>query len=239
VFGLLVAVGGEQRHAEHHVGFVEHGRRLEVVAVEPDRLMHVARREVRGEGIGQTLGGGQLSAEQARTEQPDRHVAVHPGHGDHALIGLPRAEQQLQFLDVLRKVVGTAHTVAAQGVGGELVGARCTAKAQVDAAGIQRLQRAELFGDHQRRMVGQHHPAGTEADARGVGRQITDQHGGGGAGDAVHVVVFGDPETLEAEPFHVPRQRQGVVQRLGRRAVVTDRCQVEGGKAGLGNAGHR
>ena len=136
LFGPLVAVGGDQRHAEHHVGFVEHGRRLEVVAVEPDRLMHVARREVRGEGIGQTLGGGQLGAEQARTEQPDRHVAVHPGHGDHALIGLPRAEQQLQFLDVLRKVVGTAHTVAAQGVGGELVGARCTAKAQVDAAGI-------------------------------------------------------------------------------------------------------
>src|SRR5690606_41482667 len=32
------------------------------------------------------------------------------------------------------------------------------------AAGMQRLQGAELFGHHQRRVIGQHHPARTDPD---------------------------------------------------------------------------
>jgi hypothetical protein len=50
---------------------------------------------------------------------------------------------------------------------GALVGTGCAAEAQIDAAGIERGQRAELLGDHQRRMVRQHDAAGADADRLG------------------------------------------------------------------------
>ena len=46
----------------------------------------------------------------------------------------------------------------AQGSGGHRVGAGRPADAEVDAAGMERLEHPELLGHHQRRMVGQHHP---------------------------------------------------------------------------------
>ena len=193
---------------------------------------------MRGEGVGQALARRQPGAEQAGAEQPDRHLGADPGHGDHLLAGLRRAEQGLQFLDVRRKVVVAAQAVAAQGVGGERVGARRAAEAEVDASRIESGEGAELLGDHQRRMVGQHDAAGADANSRGARRQVADQHGGGGTGDAVHVVVLGHPEAGEAQRLGVPGQRQGVLQGLGRAAVVADRRQVENGKRGVGQSWH-
>ncbi|MCY1422224.1 hypothetical protein D9M71_378990 [compost metagenome] len=52
VISLFISLGRHQWHAEHHVGLVEHGRRLEVVAVHTNRFVHVARGEMRSEGVG-------------------------------------------------------------------------------------------------------------------------------------------------------------------------------------------
>jgi hypothetical protein len=60
-----------------------------------------------------------------------------------------------------------------------------------------------------------------------------EQHRGRRAGDAVHVVVFGHPETAITETLDMLRQRQGIAQRLGRAAVITDRREVEGGNLRL------
>ena len=47
---------------------------------------------------------------------------------------------------------------------------------EVDPARVQRGERAELLGDHQRRVVGQHDPAGAEPDRLGVGGDVGDEH---------------------------------------------------------------
>jgi hypothetical protein len=46
-----------------------------------------------------------------------------------------------------------------QGGRGQLVAAWRTADAEIDAAGIERLQHAELLGDLERAVMAQHHPA--------------------------------------------------------------------------------
>ncbi|MNO81095.1 hypothetical protein D3C76_723210 [compost metagenome] len=201
-----------------------------MVAVDADRLMHVARSEVRGEGIGHAAHAGQLGAEQAGTEQPDRHVGAIAGHGDDFLLRSPRPQVAHQLFDIVRKIVSTAGAFTTQGTSGHLVRTRRTPQAQVDTTGIEAFQGAKLLGNHQRRMVGQHDATGTDADGRSATGQVTEQHSGGRAGDAVHVVVLGDPEAVVAEFFHVLRQVQRVAQGLRRAAVGTHRDQVEGGK---------
>ncbi|MNN41490.1 hypothetical protein D3C81_1556110 [compost metagenome] len=135
--GLVVGFGHHHRNAQHHVRLVERGRRLEMVAVDTDRLMHVARREVRGEGVGHAAHAGQLCAEQAGAEQPHRHLGVVARYGDHFLIICARAKVARQFFDIVREIIGAARTLPAQGACGHLVGARRTAQAQIDTPWIK------------------------------------------------------------------------------------------------------
>ena len=72
------------------------------------RLHHGARREVRRERERQAQRRRELGAEQARPEDPDRHVEPGPGYGLHALARLRRLEIALQLDDVLREAVGVA-----------------------------------------------------------------------------------------------------------------------------------
>ncbi len=71
---------------------------------------------------------------------------------------------------VLREAVGDIAERAAQRPRGALVGAGRAAEAEIDAAGIQRVERAELLGDHQRRVVGQHDAARADPDGPGAAR---------------------------------------------------------------------
>jgi hypothetical protein len=103
VFGFVVGGGRDERDADDHVGFGELGGGLELAAVELDGLQHLARREVRGEGVGQAPLGGQAGREQAGAEDPDRHLGVGAGHRHHALAGLHRAEELLHLGDFAGK----------------------------------------------------------------------------------------------------------------------------------------
>ena len=70
------------------------------------------------------------------------------------------------------------------------VGSRGAAQSEVDAPRGERLEHAELLGDHQRCVVGQHHAAGTEPDAlRLAGQASHHQLGREGRGTG-HGVVF-------------------------------------------------
>ena len=69
-----------------------------------------------------------------------------------------------QLGELLGEVVGAERVgAAAQRASGAGVGAGRAADAEVDAAGVQRVERAELLGDHERLVVGQHHAAGSDA----------------------------------------------------------------------------
>ncbi len=124
----------------------------------------------------------------------------------------------------------------AQRRGGGAVGARRTAQAQIDPAGGHRLQGAELLGDHQRGVVGQHHAAGAETDALGVGGEVGEEHGGRGGGDAGHGVVLGDPVAVEATAFGRTGDVDGRTDRAGSGVAGPDRHQVEHGQRDRGAA---
>ena len=57
-----------------------------------------------------------------------------------------------------------------QGDCGQLVAARGAADAEIDPAGIERLQHAELLGHFQRAVMAQHDPARADPDMAGLGR---------------------------------------------------------------------
>ncbi len=210
---LLAAVGCNHVEAEHRVGRRQARGGAELRAVHRQCLVHLVRGEVRGERERQPQQRRQLRAEQAGAQQPHRHVHARARHRLHGLARLRRREVAQQLLHVLRKAVGTVE-VAAQRPRRGLVGARRPPQAQVDAARVQTGQRAELLGHLQRRMVGQHDPAGTHADRRRAGRDMADQHRRGGAGDARHVVVFGQPVAPVPHALGVARQVQAVGERL-------------------------
>ena len=88
-------------------------------------------------------------------------------YGADGLVGLRLGKQILQRLNVVGEMLGCTW-MNAQRAHGELIRARRPAEAQIDAARIQRGQRAELLGHHQRRMVGQHDAARADADAAGA-----------------------------------------------------------------------
>ncbi len=191
-----------------------------------------AKCEARCEG--QAKHGRELRAKRARAENPERHLQPHAGHGAEGLVRLDVAEERLQFQHVMRKILGRGRKVAPHRACGELVGARRAAQPEIDPPGIKRFQRAELLGDDQRRMVRQHDPARADADRLGATSDMPDHHGCRRAGDARHVVVFGQPEPLEAPGFGVLRQVERVAERLRGVAALADRGEVEHGKGDHG-----
>ena len=199
-----------------------------MIAIDANGLMHQTGCEMGGEGVRQAAFTRQLGTEQARTEQPHRHLGAGPGHGNHALIRRTRAQVAHQLGHILWEIIGAAGTFASQRTRGHLIRTRRTAEPQINAPGVEAFKGAELLGNHQRRMVRQHHTARAHANGRCTARQITDQHRGRGTGDAVHVVVFGNPKAVIAKLFHVLRQIQRIVQRLGSAAAFTHGHQIEG-----------
>ena len=100
---------------------------------------------MRGKGKAQAQRRRQLRTEKTGTQQPYRHVQARARHRTYRLVGLRGFEVMQQFLHIARELFRTIE-VAAQRACGRLIGARCTAQPQIDATGIQRRQRAELFG---------------------------------------------------------------------------------------------
>ena len=140
------------------------------------------------------------------------------------------AEVAQQFDDIVGELVRVGGQVAPQRAGGRLVGSRRAAESQVDTSGKQGFQRAELLGNHQGGMVGQHDAAGPDPNPGGAGCDVADHHGGGRAGDSRHAVVLGQPVAPVAQGFRVAGQIQGIAQGLAGIAAAGDGGEVEDGE---------
>ena len=114
---------------------------------------------------------------------------------------------------------------------GASVGAGRAAETEIDAAGRDRLQHAELLGHLQAGVVRQHHAGGADADARRGGGDGADQDLRRGAGLAGRVVVFGAPVARVAERLAMLRQRQALADRGVRRAAGHHGRLVEHGQS--------
>ena len=228
-FRLILAIGGEDVEPRHDIRPVELRGGSEIAAIDRQRLIQRVGREMRREGIGQAQRRGELRAEQARSQNPDRHVGA--GARRRANAGLAVVgEQALQLHHVLGKGVGIGLERPPKRAGDALVGTGRAAKAKIDPAGKQRLQRAELLGDLQRRMVGQHDPAGADADRSRCRRDMADHHRRRRAGDPRHAVMFRAPIAAIAKRFGMPREIGGIGERLGNRAAFDDGDEIEQGK---------
>jgi len=95
---------------------------------------------------------------------------------------------------------------------------------------VQRVERAELLGDHQRLVVGEHDAAGADPDPGRRSREVRDQNRGRRARDAGHAVVLGHPVAGVAELVDAPGERGARGQRCGGRRAGTDRDEVEHGE---------
>ena len=219
---LLYGIGCEHVEADHDIGCVQLRGSHEVLPVGCQGLVERGWRKVRGERIGQPQQGRQLGAVQAGPQNPQRHPKPLAGDRVHLPLRTGLGKVVPQFHHVPGKLVDVPSQGPPQRMGGDLIGARRPADAEVDAPGVQGLQGAELLGNDQRCMVRQHHPAGAHADGRGAARDVADDHGGGGAGDAAHVVVLRHPIAPVAPTFGVPGEVEGVGQRLGRIAAFDD-----------------
>ena len=111
-----------------------------------------------------------------------------------------------------------------------MISARSAADAEIDAAGKERGERAELFGDDQRRMIGEHDAAGADADGFCAAGDVRDDDGSGGAGDAGHVVVFCKPKAVVAPGFGVLREIERVAESVGGRGPLRNWGEVEDGE---------
>ena len=227
----LVVVRDDHVRAHHRVRLLQLFGRLELVAVDLERRQQRVGGEVGRERVGQPEHGGELGAEQARAQDPERDVRAGAGSCPHGLTRLRIRKVVPQLDDVPRERVG-AHRISPQREHRELVRAGRTAQTEVDPARMQRLERPELLGDHERRMVRQHDPAGPDANRLRPVRDVRDHDRGRRAGDPDRVVVLGEPEPLVPPPLGVLREVEGVTQCVGDGRAVDDRRQVENGERG-------
>ena len=223
---FFVGVGGKYIEAQHDVGFGQVLRRPKAGPVQLNGLHHLLRCKVRCKGIRQPQRGGQLCPIQAGAQNPDRNIQALTWHGMHRIFGVGRKViHQLQH--ITRKLVSVRTQVAAQGACGDLVRTGCPAQPQVNAAGVERLQRAKLFCNHQWRVVRQHDAACTDPNGAGASRHMANQNRCGGAGNARHAVVLRQPVALITPGFGVLGQVKRVAKRLRGIAALRNRGVVE------------
>jgi hypothetical protein len=225
-------VGGrdDDVDAKHGVGARELFGGLEELAIQAKRIEHIGRREVRSEGEWQAEMRGELRAIQAGAEQPDGNVQPGAGIGADFFAGIGHVEIVLEFEDVFGKALGGGGEIAAKRTSGEWIGARSAAESEIDAAGEKRGERAELFNNDQRRMIGKHDAAGADADCFCAAGDVRDDDGSGGAGDAGHVVVLGEPEAVVAPGFGVLREIERVAEGVGGGGALWDGGEVQDGE---------
>ena len=99
------------------------------------------------------------------------------------------------------------------------VGARRAPEPQVDAAGRDGVEHAELLRHLEGRVVRQHDAGAADADALGDGGDGRHQDLGRGADDGVVAVMLGDPEAVVAQRLAVLGERDRVADRHARAGV--------------------
>ena len=202
-------------------------RRLEPLAIDRGSLVQQRRRKVRGKREGQAERRGDLCAERARPEDPNRHRETATGNRAHRLPRLRRAEVVHHLHHVLGKRLGIGIERAPQRVGRRVICSWRATQSEINATGKQRRQRAELLRHLERRVIGQHDAAGANANGLRAGTDMANQHRGRGARNAGHVVMLGQPEAVIAPRFRMLREIEHVAERLRCRAALDDGRKIE------------
>ena len=194
---LLIRFGGKDVHRQHETRFGAGFGWFEIPAIDRRGLFQGVRREMRGKGIGQPEMGRQLRTIERGAEDPDRHIRPLPRMGADRCAGIGRTQIGHQLGHVIGELIARAHAPA-HGAHHRLIPARRAAQPQIDPVAMNRRKRAELFGNGQGRMVGQHHPTRADADLFRVIRHMPQQNRGRRRGDAGHIMMLRHPKPVIA-----------------------------------------
>jgi hypothetical protein len=94
--------------------------------------------------------------------------------------------------------------------------ARGAADAEVDAAGVEGFEQAELLGDLQRAVMRKHDAARADAQMTRLGCDARHHDFGRTAGETGRAVVLGEPIAVIPEAVDVARQLDGFEQHIVR-----------------------
>jgi hypothetical protein len=98
-------------------------------------------------------------------------------------------------------------------MGGQPIGSRCAPDSEVDAAGSDGLEHAELFSHFERGVVRQHDPRTAHTNPPRRRGNCGDQNFGCRADNAGSVVMLRDPVALIAQCIALLRERDGFADR--------------------------
>ena len=107
------------------------------------------------------------------------------------------------------------------------IGSRRAAQSEIDSIREKRLQRAELLGDHKRRVIREHDAASADADRCRARRDVRNDDGRRRACDSRHVVMLREPVAVDAETLRMARIVERVAKGRGGVAALGDRCEIE------------
>ena len=230
--GFFVGFGDGDGDAEAGAGLGADGRALEAVAVFAHDLFAAFGGDEVGEAEGPAEFGGDVSAVVRGAEHPEF------GHGGAGRSGVDAAvfvvgwevvgEPAVEVEELFGEVVDAEGAGSVdEGAGGATVAAGCAADAEVDAVGELGGDGAEVFGDFEAAVVGEHDAAGADADVLGAGGDLGDEDFGGGAGEGAGVVVLGEPVAGVAESVAGFGELEGFGDGLGGAAAGADGDLVE------------
>ena len=120
--------------------------------------------------------------------------------------------------------------LAPQRACGYLIGSRGAPEREIDSPRKERLERAELLGDDERRVVRQHDAAGADANRRRVAGNRADDDSRRGARHRRDIVMLGEPVAVVTPPLGMLREIDRVAQRLRGVAALDDRRKIENRK---------
>lgn len=146
------------------------------------------------------------------------------------VLGGRDSRQQLAQVEQVRWELPSRRRSMAQQPHGLRVTGRSAPDAQVDATGVESVEGAELLGDHEGRVIRQHHPTRSQPDrARARGHRRDDHWWRGGA-DHRLPVVLGVPHTPVPRRLRGESEIDGVAQGRGDRLAPCYRYVVEDGE---------
>ena len=153
-----------------------------------------------------------------------------PGHRPQHVVG--NGAEVGQGLQNLVGEAGGIGLAPPQSRRGQRVGARRATQPQPHAAGMERGERADLLGDHQRSVVGQHDAAAGDPDAPGGGEHLPHENGRGRGEVGRGAVVLREPVAGIAGLVGGAGQLQHLAQGIGAGAPGRDRHEIEDGQHG-------
>ena len=208
---LVVGVGRDDVHAEHHVGPVERAEGLNA----RDRSRR-ARTASPARSARRTRTAARARPRAARRTGSSRGSRSAPrGRARHRVHRLSRLRGSRKYASARARRRGNRpDRLRACGAAprGRVVGARRAAEAEVDAAGKERSSVPNCSAISSGAWLGSMMPPAPTRMRRRAAADVRDHDRGRRAGDAGHVVVLGQPEAAIAPALGVPRQVERVAE---------------------------